>query len=261
MTFIENLEKITRKRFSFGNELMDNELEDLIDKFKTYGEYLNQIVSNDVDILYDLSDQIWEYYLSKTQYDDFKKGDDYMLSKNREKNSTPGKIKVLQDINALKKARGLLQHVSSKNYRIMQGMRKFWEDVPFVPMKWQEENGNLKYQELIELYANEKECFTGSYYRNIALKAYDETVELYEKSEKFIFSDECSVQKDVFHSYWFLSALIADLETQSFELFERTEYYNPEKPSKSSIKNYLKFLKEEFNLKVSYNEKELIDNL
>ncbi len=265
MSFLDSLEKIMRKRFSFSdNNSMEEGLEEILNIFKCFGEYLNKIDSDDIDSIYDLSEIIWEYHSLKRDYEDFKKGENYMLFKKRDNTITPGKTRINQNINTLKKARDLLKFVSSKDYRNMQGhhgqiLNQNEEFIPYAPIQWQEVDGVKKYQELIE--TDEKNIYLGSYYRDIGLIAFDEIINLYENNEKYEFSNQYRIEKDVFHSYWFISSLIKDLETQSFELFEKSEYYSPEKPTKSNIKKYLKFLREKYNLQVSHNEKQLIDNL
>lgn len=264
MTFLENLEILIRKRFSYDDIPIEEGLEDILNTFKYFGEYLNKITSDDIDSIYELSERIWEYHLIKRDYENFKDGDKSMVFPSKNDKNLPGKIRAKQDINILKKARALLQYINSKDYRIMQGPRGCRtpgdkEPLPYAPIRWQVIEGKNKYQELIN--ENEKECFLGINYRNLGLKAFDETIQLYEDNEKFIFANEYKIQKDVFHSYWYLSSLIADLETQSFEFFEKTEYYPPEKPNKSSLKHYLAFLRNKYNLKGTLDEKQLVDNL
>jgi hypothetical protein len=259
MTFLQDLENKMLKRFSFGKTMEDG-LHDILDTFKTFGSYLNQITNYDQEHLDDFLDIIYDYHIIKRDYQDFHNGDDSMVFPQRDENKTPGKTRINQNISTLKKARDLLKYVSNKDFRVMQGNHRHFEEnenfIPTVPMEWQtKKDGSQKYKN------TEQYSFTNYQDKEVALKAFNQTIALYSEAKKYPFDFQYRVEKDIFNTYWFLTALIQDLEKKEFYLFEKSEYYNPEKPSKKQLKYFLQFLRLEYKIKASHDEKQLIDNL
>lgn len=257
MTFLKKLIKEINPEY-LGN---DDEviINSIITNLNIWGQFLNKIPIYEDDVIESLGESIYQYYLKLRDYHDYKNGEKNMLFPKRDNNVTPGKTRLNQNINTLKKARDLLQYVSSKDYRIMQGhhgivLNQNGDFIPTPPMGWQtKKNGKQKYKN-IESY-----CFTNCEDKEVALKAYNQTIALYNK--KYGHESKYQVEKDIFNTYWFITSLIQDLENQVFYLFEKTEYYPPEKPSKTQMKTILKFIGKEFDLKSSLHEKQLIDNI
>lgn len=259
MTFIERLEKIIYSNYGLNDDgSLDFELENILEIFKTYGNYLNAIPHNEIILIEDLAELLNDYCTQIEKYTAFKNGETDMLYSKKNRNTTPSKIRIQQDINLLKKTRSLLSMVSSEDYRIMQGSEDFFdfpETAPIPPMSWQKnKNGKKKYKDI------DNYCFTNYQDKEVALKAYNQTISLYSDKGKYPFDMHYRVEKDIFNTYYFLSSLIEDLEEKRFYLFEKTQYYPVEKPSKTKIKFYLKELRKHYKLKNSLEEKELIDN-
>jgi len=256
MTFLEALEDYTRR---IHHAPLEEYHEEILTTFKLFGEYLNKIPSDGFGIIEGLEEVVFNYYIKKRDYEDFNRGNSSMMFESRDGKTTQGKQRANSDINVLKKTRNLLQHVSHKDYRIMQGDQqnnRQEEFIPKPPMEWQtKKNGTQKYKK-IEDYS-----FINYQDKEIALKAYNQTIALYDESKKYPFAGEHRVEKDVFNTYWFLTALINDLEDKKFYLFEKSHYYKPEKPSKAELKKTLTFIRNAFNIKGSLEEKELTDNL
>ncbi len=245
-TFLQTLENEIRTTYGFKNEVED-ELENIIDVFNTYGTYLNNIPLIEKGIIEALAETLYDYSISIRDYNE-----NIHTTFKRKKENIPSSTLIKQEISLIKKTQNLLFNISSPCYRLMQGHHgEFNPNEP--PMAWQEKKGKRKYKQL------EKYCFTNIQDKNIALKAYDETIKLYEDSHNDIYSRKYAVQKDLFSTYWFLEALIKDLENKTFYLHEKLEYYPPEKPSKTQIKFVLKEIKKLYQLKVSQHEKQLID--
>jgi hypothetical protein len=122
-------------------------------------------------------------------------------------------------------------------------------------------NGKLKKDGSQKYKNTEQYSFTNYQDKEVALKAFNQTIALYSEAKKYPFDFQYRVEKDIFNTYWFLTALIQDLEKKEFYLFEKSEYYNPEKPSKKQLKYFLQFLRLEYKIKASHDEKQLIDNL
>lgn len=257
MTFLEKLTKEIQSEYLKSDD--DFILNSIIFNLDVWGNFLNKIPSYEDDVIKTLGESIYQYSLKLRNYYDYKKGEQYMLFPKRDDTVTPGKTRINQNINILKKARDLLKYVSSEDYRIVQGhhgigLNQDGDFIPIPPMEWQtKKNGKRKYK-TIENY-----CFFNYQDKEVALKAYNQTIALYDK--KYPYDRKYRVEKDVFNTYWFLTSLIQDLENQVFYLFEKTEYYPPEKPSKTQMKTILKFIGKEFDLKSSLDEKQLIDNI
>ncbi len=246
MTFLEKLIMKIQPAYLKDDYILD----EIIINVNNYGEFLNKISNDEDNIIECLAESIYDYSLKLREYNDYIDKETLIFQK-RDNKTTPGKTRIAQNINILKKARDLLQYVSSKDYRNMQGHHS--RDVNSPPMEWQKRKGKKKYKDIKEYN------FTNYQDKEVALKAYNQTINLY--SQKYPYDRQYRVEKDIFNTYWFLTSLIQDLESKEFYLFEKTEYYPPEKPSKKSIKTILRFIGKEFNLNSSLAEKEFIDNL
>lgn len=66
--------------------------------------------------------------------------------------------------------------------------------------------------------------------------------------------------KNEFDAYFTLTDMIKDLESKSFEILNELNYFIP-KPNKNGIRKILTTIRKQFKLKVSHDEKQLLDNL
>lgn len=91
-------------------------------------------------------------------------------------------------------------------------------------------------------------------------KLYFEKMGIYKGSKQIEMIIELKKAKKAFDTYFNLTDMIKDLESKSFNIFNELNYFIP-KANKNKIRDILIRIRHEFKLKVSQDEKQLLDNL
>lgn len=219
MTFIEKLND------SFMSHKHSNDMskiiEEMIETFITYGQYLNAIP--DDYRFFIIQELFFEVYSYKRNLKIFC---DPEFKKRPKKNKTisPG-VLISRDINTLKKARSLISDQVIEKYLL-------WSELE-LPLNCNREEFNKIYSEKISIYSEQMD---------ITMMA------ILQKA------------KNEFDAYFTLTDMIKDLESKSFEILNELNYFIP-KPNKNGIRKILTTIRKQFKLKVSHDEKQLLDNL
>jgi|GEM_PF-4949897 len=99
-----------------------------------------------------------------------------------------------------------------------------------------------------------------NYDRETFDKIYCETKALRNDGIRADILEDIEVDKKAFDTYFNLTDMIKDLESKSFNMFDELNYFIP-KANKNKIREILISIRHEFKLKVSQDEKQLLDNL
>lgn len=202
----------------------DNQLkmiEKMVEAFITYGQYLNDIPQNYHFMT--IQELSHEIFSYSLNITEFSKQE--FQQRPKESKTIAPIVLILRDIKTLKKARSLISDQVIEKYLL-------WSELE-LPINCNREEFNKIYSKKIDSYRD------------------GEQIEMMAVLQK---------AKNEFNAYFTLTDMIKDLESKSFEILNEFNYYVP-KANKNKIREILISIRKEFNLKVSHDEKQLLDNL